>query len=62
MSGVTKPETSQTAARRVSAIVRLRADQPSSTVQRPSLQSENVSRVSRIPCENTCSLAPFTST
>ena len=57
MSGVSRPETNQTAASRVSAIATLSASQPPRTDQGRSFQSSKVSLVSRIPCENTCWLA-----
>ncbi len=56
-SGVSSPATTQTAPSRASAIARLSAIQPRSTAQGRSLQDSRVSRVSRIPCENTCWLA-----
>src|SRR6476469_4364906 len=57
MSGVSSPATTQTAASRASAIARLSASQARSTTQSRSRQSSSAKRVSRIPCERTCSLA-----
>src|SRR5881394_1145972 len=59
MSGVSRPATTHTAPSRVRAIARPRASQPRRTTQGRPFHISKVSRVSRIPCENTCSLAPF---
>ena len=56
-SGVSIPATTQTAPSSVSAIATLSATHPRSTFQGSPFQASKVSRVSRIPCENTCSLA-----
>ncbi len=53
-SGVSRPATNQVATSKARAIATLSASQPRRTAQGWSLQASNVSRVSRIPCENTC--------
>ena len=53
-SGVSRPETNQTAASRVKAMLRLSATQLPSTRPGCRLQTSRVSRVSCTPCENTC--------
>ena len=59
-SGVSRPETNQVAASSASAIATLSPSQPRRTCHGRSLQASKVSRVSRIPCENTCWLAALT--
>ena len=53
-SGVSIPATNQTATSSDTAIATLSASHPRSTTQDRPFQASKVSRVSRIPCENTC--------